>query len=1540
MLHDGEQALWLDFGRCFNTSAAALEDDKENSQTIGWEKNTGRKNAKLKGHLPERISILRDPNGRCTDLPGAGKVWFDLMCRLVTAWLPTIVNVVPPALHGRVVFNLAEQGMSVSVVYDGTDPTGDRFSLKFWAGFGCTHEFMAGTQSEPGYILRDFRNHTHDCSILPQKDAHMLHVFTLETQLSLKAITAASTGAGTHQCYASTMKPQHPLFKLLMPQAGFRAGHGEPQVRLAWSQTENFAPVPPTIECPPRIPLALQQFAKSAASIIGDQVVLTRGAHGMHLRLSARTNGDQFVFITATDTVNVSSITIHDEAVENIGSVLHPLWSFPPNFRRNVTFRATNLLGLSSECKSEVSTFTTKRAWNPDEIKLGGEDTANRKQVLYYVGTPYDVGGPSLNKRELFEAFSGSALNITFELIVAPSTNNLVYIDPETGAFIVKPQEKHGGNSSVLYSATLRGRDVRGAPADVKKFSFVVKPRPAFEVSYEQNRGDGPSLAWKERSANRQVPFAVNAPFSFAPINITHATGVAVKEQGSITFTLVSNCSNTIGGTFFVDPNTGAVQGFVGNDQDCELTLKAVHPSDSRLQTVVEKVQLRFRKKDVEDDANGPNGKGCVNGNPVDNATVTGPAGKLSMHGEFDGNFTCNCSSDYTGQNCDFLQSTVNGGTDSVVVVAVVVLSAIIVLLSTATAAAKQKAHRAAHGPVDFTSRLQELLDSGVLHMAPTITRADSVSAPEAGIQRAPTIARADSVASAALPIVPRELKRSWLTLGDRLGKGSFGDVWKGTLDDGEYKDVPPYLVAAKTVLEGSTSSALAAEEDLLKEAALMAQVGQHINVVSLIGVITAGRPRTLVVSYCENGNLIDWLRQNHADGASATNCVKVQMCCDIAVGMDHLASCHIVHRDLAARNILLANRSGGSNTCKVADFGLSKAMRTGEEYYRLERGQFPVKWTAPEAIKEGRYSTATDIWSFAITAIEMFQDGKMPYSDMSNPEVLAFVEQQQHHSCPPQCTEEVYAVLTMCFRFEPSQRPSFAEVVEHFRRILCADDKAGRQAAHPVHSDRLHGAAPQQQHHNLCSGVYDNGQDNLFSPSADMVGEAGVTATQLPVSTDSVRISPHRPHMAPIELQNADRAPPPGQYAPLHTSTVVTDNAQYVQRGLQRVSPLLATIGNTMPGWEPANIYTVPESTETVYGVGVGVVGEQSRGGMPTRQESITSFGEPTHLEEASVTEASSGLGRGRGRGRGRSSTSPPRSRSSRPAPALPLPRSLVQQTPDAPTTSLTGARACQMRASRGSSGSAEVMLGWEKPRDVITIYEAVGSANVIRSNSADTSMGIDGQISIDAQASISSGGTCARVTPYAEQLHVTEVIRAQQHFGTLASIERQCSIDTQFSMQSGSATVALGSDVALCAVHTHVSDVVRAHRHTAGLVGQTVPVQSTSARYLHGTPAAERTAEENVAAANDRLQSPIYDGPRRPTQMSSLHDVDLHGTPAAERTGTANILVNAIENRVLSSRGTGTDGVAALEWDTVENAVIQQYGSVGGVWRSVSEC
>ena len=124
--------------------------------------------------------------------------------------------------------------------------------------------------------------------------------------------------------------------------------------------------------------------------------------------------------------------------------------------------------------------------------------------------------------------------------------------------------------------------------------------------------------------------------------------------------------------------------------------------------------------------------------------------------------------------------------------------------------------------------------------------------------------------------------------------------------------------------------------------------------------------------------------KQGNQDGRLTVDAL-LSFCCQIASGMQYLSQMGYLHRDLAARNILV----GAYYEVKINDFGLRKSITGAKIYQGIYTRPLPVKWMAPEALTDGTYTSANDVWAFGVLLWEIVMLGRIPYPDINNKGLL-----------------------------------------------------------------------------------------------------------------------------------------------------------------------------------------------------------------------------------------------------------------------------------------------------------------------------------------------------------------------------------------------------------------------------------------------------------------------------------------------------------------------------------------------------------------------
>ncbi|XP_004593535.2 tyrosine-protein kinase ABL1 isoform X1 [Ochotona princeps] len=262
------------------------------------------------------------------------------------------------------------------------------------------------------------------------------------------------------------------------------------------------------------------------------------------------------------------------------------------------------------------------------------------------------------------------------------------------------------------------------------------------------------------------------------------------------------------------------------------------------------------------------------------------------------------------------------------------------------------------------------------------------------------------------------EMERTDIAMRHRLGGGQYGEVYEGVWK--KYS----LTVAVKTLKEDTMEV-----EEFLKEAAVMKEI-KHPNLVQLLGVCTREPPFYIITEFMTYGNLLDYLRECNRQEVNAV--VLLYMATQISSAMEYLEKKNFIHRDLAARNCLV----GENHLVKVADFGLSRLM-TGDTYTAHAGAKFPIKWTAPESLAYNKFSIKSDVWAFGVLLWEIATYGMSPYPGIDLSQVYELLEKDYRMERPEGCPEKVYGLMRACWQWNPSDRPSFAEIHQAFETMF-----------------------------------------------------------------------------------------------------------------------------------------------------------------------------------------------------------------------------------------------------------------------------------------------------------------------------------------------------------------------------------------------------------------------------------------------------------------------------------------------------------------------
>ncbi|KAN0019805.1 hypothetical protein ACTFIU_003027 [Dictyostelium citrinum] len=249
-----------------------------------------------------------------------------------------------------------------------------------------------------------------------------------------------------------------------------------------------------------------------------------------------------------------------------------------------------------------------------------------------------------------------------------------------------------------------------------------------------------------------------------------------------------------------------------------------------------------------------------------------------------------------------------------------------------------------------------------------------------------------------------KEIKFDEVAIVEKVGAGSFANVFLGIWNG--------YKVAIKILKNESISN----DEKFIKEVSSLIK-SHHPNVVTFMGACID--PPCIFTEYLQGGSLYDVL---HVQKIKLNPLMMYKMIHDLSLGMEHLHSIQMLHRDLTSKNILLDE----FKNIKIADFGLATTLSDDMTLSGITN----PRWRSPELTKGLVYNEKVDVYSFGLVVYEIYT-GKIPFEGLDGTASAAKAAFENYRpSIPPDCPVSLRKLITKCWAADPSQRPSFTEIL------------------------------------------------------------------------------------------------------------------------------------------------------------------------------------------------------------------------------------------------------------------------------------------------------------------------------------------------------------------------------------------------------------------------------------------------------------------------------------------------------------------------------
>ncbi|XP_076152684.1 serine/threonine-protein kinase B-raf isoform X2 [Alosa pseudoharengus] len=281
------------------------------------------------------------------------------------------------------------------------------------------------------------------------------------------------------------------------------------------------------------------------------------------------------------------------------------------------------------------------------------------------------------------------------------------------------------------------------------------------------------------------------------------------------------------------------------------------------------------------------------------------------------------------------------------------------------------------------------------------------------------------------------EIPEGQITLGQRIGSGSFGTVYKGKWHGD---------VAVKRL---NVTAPTPQQLQAFKNEVGVLRKTRHVNILLFMGYTT--KPQLAIVTqWCEGSSLYHHL---HIIETKFEMIKLIDIARQTAQGMDYLHAKSIIHRDLKSNNIFLHE----DLTVKIGDFGLATVKSRWSGSHQFEQLSGSILWMAPEVIRlqdKNPYSFQSDVYAFGIVLYELMS-GVLPYSNINNRDQIIFMVGRGYLSpdlskVRSNCPKAMKRLMADCLKKKREERPLFPQILASIELLARSLPKIHRSASEP----------------------------------------------------------------------------------------------------------------------------------------------------------------------------------------------------------------------------------------------------------------------------------------------------------------------------------------------------------------------------------------------------------------------------------------------------------------------------------------------------------